>query len=108
MDRQLRQLLAQSIFQSPQTRALAVGMQRADDRHAGVGGLERIVMTNFAGEIQLAFLRQRVIEKISASAGADGSTRDGAARWTGDQQMIQAQLALDGGDERFTRRRWIE
>ena len=95
MQRQPWQKRRQTLFQTPERHTLAVGMKRTDDGQTRLRGLDRIVMAHLAGDVELGLLRDRIVEQISASAGADRGPGDFSAFRPRNQEVIQFQAALE-------------
>ena len=68
--------------------AFAVGMQDADYGEAGGGGVEGVVVFEFAGEVELRVLRDRLLVERSAGAGSAGGVGDLAGSWAGHQDVV--------------------
>ena len=97
---------AQARRQTLERRPLAVGVERADDGHAGPGGLEGVVVPHLAGEVEVC--APAAIASSSRSPQAPAQTaaaRRVAVRRPGDQQVVEPSSRLIALDDVRPRRR---
>ena len=85
----------ESLGEAMEGGALAVGMQDADHGEPGGGGVEGVVVFEFAGEVELRVLCDRLLKQRSAGTRGAGGDGHRAGGWAGDKEVVQAQGAAD-------------
>ncbi len=79
--------------------AFGVGMEGAGDGHTAFGGAERVVVSEFAGKVELGILGEGVVDHIATGTGGSGGSVDGAGGGACDEEMGEVELMFDALDE---------